>query len=275
MEIQHVVSEESFRGDYVSCMMVNSCVLRDLKAGHFSSTLEVRLLIFLGSYRNVGVDGSRYASPRCQDIYLEQQRVHGLLRCEAREHKEELQKRHYAQQDCEGRVHGCFQGRDEITKKLEKIQKAIEGSVDGLELMGRFLDEFDMLQRRSQAVNLDMVYVKVSKLIPGLGFVPEDADGLVASFSGGWQMIMSLRNIQLWNTAWEKQQKETESTKDLIARLDVGENFGRVQLSKRLAVSKIYGYIFKAAFGGARFLVAGVMTSPFSSGLQEIEELNK
>ena len=47
-------------------MMVNSCVLRDLKAGHFSSTLEVRLLIFLGSYRNVGVDGSRYASPRCQ-----------------------------------------------------------------------------------------------------------------------------------------------------------------------------------------------------------------
>ena len=106
--------------------------------------------------------------------------------------------RGFHEQDCEGRVHGCFQGRDEITKKLEKIQKAIEGSVDGLELMGRFLDEFDMLQRRSQAVNLDMVYVKVSKLIPGLGFVPEDADGLVASFSGGWQMIMSLRNIQLW-----------------------------------------------------------------------------
>ncbi|KAF3553902.1 hypothetical protein F2Q69_00014744 [Brassica cretica] len=163
--------------------------------------------------------------------------------------------RGFHEQDCEGRVHGCFQGRDEITKKLEKIQKAIEGSVDGLDLMGRFLDEFDMLQRRSQAVNLDMVYVKVSKLIPGLEFVPEGADGLVASFSGGWQMIMSLRNIQLWNTAWEKQQKETESTKDLIARLGVGENFGRVQLSKRLAVSKIYGYIFKAAFGGARFLV--------------------
>ncbi|KAF3576140.1 hypothetical protein DY000_02032276 [Brassica cretica] len=171
MEIQHVVSEESFRGDYVSCMMVNSCVLRDLKAGHFSSTLEVRLLIFWEA-RNIRVDGSRYASPRCQDIYLEQQHVRGLLRCEAREHKEELQRRHYAQ-NCEGRVHGCFQGRDEITKKLEKIQKAIEGSVDGLDLMG-------------------------SKLIPGLEFVPEDADGLVASFSGGWQMIMSLRNIQLW-----------------------------------------------------------------------------
>lgn len=40
--------------------------------------------------------------------------------------------------------------------------------------------------------------------------------------------------IETQNTAWEKQQKETESTKDLIARLDVGENFGRVQLSKRL-----------------------------------------
>ncbi|CAN6816402.1 unnamed protein product [Brassica oleracea] len=174
---------------------------------------------------------------------------------------------------------GDFKEEMEITKKLEKIQKVIEGSVYG-------------------------------KLIPGLGFVPEDADRLVASFSGGWQMRMSLRNIQLqdpelllldeptnhldldtiewlegyfqkkemhmviishdrafliscvpklWKPRWlleeHSRQKETESTKDLIARLGAGENFGRVQLPKRLAVSKIYGYIFKAVFGGARFLV--------------------
>ncbi|KAL0706871.1 hypothetical protein Bca4012_073297 [Brassica carinata] len=156
--------------------------------------------------------------------------------------------------DCEGRVHGCFQGRDGDN------QEAGENSE-----------------------------VKVSKLIPGLGFLPEDADRLVASFSGGWQMRMSLRNIQLqdpelllldeptnhldldtiewlegyfqkkempmviishdrafliscvpklWKPRWlleeHSKQKETESTKDLIARLGAGENFGRVQLPKRL-----------------------------------------
>ncbi|XP_052190177.1 ABC transporter F family member 5-like [Diospyros lotus] len=84
-----------------------------------------------------------------------------------------------------------------IAAKLEKVQKAIEGSVDDLELMGRLLDEFDLLQRRAQAVDLDEVEVKISKLMPELGFAPEDSDRLVASFSGGWQMRMSLGKILL------------------------------------------------------------------------------
>lgn len=91
----------------------------------------------------------------------------------------------------------AFKEEMEITEKLEKVQKAIEGSVDDLDLMGRLLDEFDLLQRRAQAVNLDTVDAKVSKLMPELGFAPEDADRLVASFSGGWQMRMSLGKILL------------------------------------------------------------------------------
>ncbi|XP_052189254.1 ABC transporter F family member 5 isoform X2 [Diospyros lotus] len=84
-----------------------------------------------------------------------------------------------------------------IAAKLEKVQKAIEASVDDLELMGRLLDEFDLLQRRAQAVDLDEVDVKISKLMPELGFAPEDSDRLVASFSSGWQMRMSLGKILL------------------------------------------------------------------------------
>ncbi|CAN6179453.1 unnamed protein product [Urochloa humidicola] len=49
----------------------------------------------------------------------------------------------------------------------------------------------------SQDVDLDMVDVKVQKLMPELGFALEDADCLVASFSGGWQMRLSLGNILL------------------------------------------------------------------------------
>lgn len=91
----------------------------------------------------------------------------------------------------------AFKEEMEITGRLEKVQKAIEGSVEDLELMGRLLDEFDLLQRRAQAVDLDVVDVKISKLMSGLGFAEEDSDRLVASFSGGWQMRMSLGKILL------------------------------------------------------------------------------
>ncbi|KAG5412908.1 hypothetical protein IGI04_000475 [Brassica rapa subsp. trilocularis] len=43
-------------------------------------------------------------------------------------------------------------------------------------------------------------------------------------------------------------------------------------VSDQKAVSKIYGYCFIAAFGGAGFLIGGVTTSPVSKGLQEYEE---
>jgi ATPase subunit of ABC transporter with duplicated ATPase domains len=66
-----------------------------------------------------------------------------------------------------------------------------------MDLMGRLLDELDLLQRQSQDVDLGMVEVKIQKLMPELGFVPEDADRLVASFSGGWKMRMSLGKILL------------------------------------------------------------------------------
>ncbi|KAL8151870.1 hypothetical protein V2J09_021678 [Rumex salicifolius] len=91
----------------------------------------------------------------------------------------------------------AFKEEMEISAKLDKVQKAIEASVDDLDLMGRLLDEFDNLQRKAQAVDLDLVEAKVSKLMPELGFSPEDSDRLVASFSGGWQMRMCLGKILL------------------------------------------------------------------------------
>ncbi|XP_023544115.1 ABC transporter F family member 5 isoform X1 [Cucurbita pepo subsp. pepo] len=91
----------------------------------------------------------------------------------------------------------AFKEEMEIATRLEKVQKALETAVEDLQLMGRLLDEFDLLQRRAQAVDLDEVDVKVSKLMPELGFSEEDSDRLVASFSGGWQMRMSLGKILL------------------------------------------------------------------------------
>ncbi|CAI8598782.1 unnamed protein product [Vicia faba] len=91
----------------------------------------------------------------------------------------------------------AFKEEMEVATKLEKVQKALEGSGNDLELMGRLLDEFDLLQRQAQSVNLDVVDSKISKLMPDLGFAVEDSDRLVASFSGGWQMRMCLGKILL------------------------------------------------------------------------------
>ncbi|CAJ1974602.1 unnamed protein product [Sphenostylis stenocarpa] len=91
----------------------------------------------------------------------------------------------------------AFKEEMEVAGKLERVQKALEGAVNDLELMGRLLDEFDLLQRRAQAVDLDEVDAKINKLVPELGFAPEDSDRLVASFSGGWQMRMCLGKILL------------------------------------------------------------------------------
>lgn len=114
----------------------------------------------------------------------------------------------------------AFKEEMEVAERLEKVQKALEGSVEDLELMGRLLDELDLLQRRARDVDLDAVEVKISKLLPELGFVPEDSDRLVASFSGGWQMRMSLGKILLQVCLF--------SVKDVVAYRFINNFFIRV-----------------------------------------------
>ncbi|WP_353824314.1 hypothetical protein, partial [Acinetobacter baumannii] len=69
-----------------------------------------------------------------------------------------------------------FKEEAEVADRLEKVQKALESSVEDLRLMARLLDGLDLLQRRSQDLDLDQVDVKISKLMPELGFAPEDSD---------------------------------------------------------------------------------------------------
>lgn len=96
----------------------------------------------------------------------------------------------------------AFKEEMEVAQRLEKVQKALESSIEDLSLMGRLLDELDLLQRRAQDLDLDEIDVKIGKLTPELGFVPEDSDRLVVSFSGGWQMRISLGKILLQVSAF-------------------------------------------------------------------------
>lgn len=91
----------------------------------------------------------------------------------------------------------AFKEEMDISQKMDRVQKALESAVDDMDMMGRLLDELDSLQKKADAVQLYDVDVKINKMMPELGFTQEDADRLVASFSGGWQMRMSLGKILL------------------------------------------------------------------------------
>ncbi|KAE8680475.1 ABC transporter F family member 5 [Hibiscus syriacus] len=87
-------------------------------------------------------------------------------------------------------------------KKCEKVGLVGEFEVSMTrtvreEFMSSFKEEMDISERRAQAVDLDEVDAKASKLMSELGFSLEDSDRLVASFSSSWQMRMSLGKILL------------------------------------------------------------------------------
>lgn len=55
----------------------------------------------------------------------------------------------------------------------------------------------DHLQRQFESMNGYGLDARIEKILPELGFEPDDGDRLVSSFSGGWQMRMSLGKILL------------------------------------------------------------------------------
>ncbi|CAI5470278.1 unnamed protein product, partial [Closterium sp. Yama58-4] len=91
----------------------------------------------------------------------------------------------------------AFAEQMDIKDRLEEVQAALERATEDMELMSRLLDELDDLQKKAEALDLYSVDVAINKMMPELGFGPEDSERLVASYSGGWQMRMSLGKILL------------------------------------------------------------------------------
>jgi ATP-binding cassette subfamily F protein 3 len=63
--------------------------------------------------------------------------------------------------------------------------------------LDKLIDQSDKLQRKFEALDGYNLESQIEKILPEVGFVPEDGDRLVSSFSGGWQMRMSLGKILL------------------------------------------------------------------------------
>ncbi|MBE9115122.1 ABC-F family ATP-binding cassette domain-containing protein [Lusitaniella coriacea LEGE 07157] len=88
-----------------------------------------------------------------------------------------------------------FEEANRIHQELVEIPQTME-TADPEEL-DRAIKKLDRLQRQFEAIDGYALETQIEKILPEMGFKPEDGDRLVSSFSGGWQMRMSLGKILL------------------------------------------------------------------------------
>jgi ATPase subunit of ABC transporter with duplicated ATPase domains len=84
-----------------------------------------------------------------------------------------------------------------LLKRTEAIQVELESCGDDMDRMGALLDELAVLNNKATDLDTNLIDKKIDRMMPELGFGPEDNDRLVASYSGGWQMRMCLGKILL------------------------------------------------------------------------------
>ena len=89
----------------------------------------------------------------------------------------------------------AFAEASQVHEGLNRVQHEMQSATP--EQLDALIHELDRLQRRFEALDGYGLEAKIEKILPELGFGPEDGDRLVDSFSGGWQMRMSLGKILL------------------------------------------------------------------------------
>ena len=88
-----------------------------------------------------------------------------------------------------------FEEANQVQQALVQVQREMEAATP--EQLDRLIDKLDRLQRRFEALDGYGLEAQIEKILPEMGFDQEDGDRLVSSFSGGWQMRMSLGKILL------------------------------------------------------------------------------
>jgi ATP-binding cassette subfamily F protein 3 len=88
-----------------------------------------------------------------------------------------------------------FDEAGEVQRALHLLHQEME-QAQGDELDG-LITKLDRLQRRFESLDGYSLETKIDKILPDMGFEPQDGDRLVSSFSGGWQMRICLAKILL------------------------------------------------------------------------------
>ncbi|MBE9186421.1 ABC-F family ATP-binding cassette domain-containing protein [Microcoleus sp. LEGE 07076] len=89
----------------------------------------------------------------------------------------------------------AFSEANEVHESLMQVHRDLENSTP--ENLDDTIHKMDRLQRQFEGLNGYGLEAQIEKILPEIGFEPEDGDRLVSAFSGGWQMRMSLGKILL------------------------------------------------------------------------------
>ena len=88
-----------------------------------------------------------------------------------------------------------FVEANEVQNKLAQVQQDMETCEP--DELDKLINKLDKLQRKFEALDGYILESQIEKILPEVGFTIDDGDRLVSSFSGGWQMRMSLGKILL------------------------------------------------------------------------------
>ena len=88
-----------------------------------------------------------------------------------------------------------FVEANQVQHQLAQVQQEMETAEP--KQLDKLIDKLDKLQRKFEALDGYVLESQIEKILPEVGFTIEDGDRLVSSFSGGWQMRMSLGKILL------------------------------------------------------------------------------
>ena len=88
-----------------------------------------------------------------------------------------------------------FTEANAIQQQIHQVQQDMETAEP--KQLDRLIDKLDKLQRKFEALEGYTLDAQIEKILPEMGFTSEEGDRLVSSYSGGWQMRMSLGKILL------------------------------------------------------------------------------
>ncbi|PLZ23761.1 ABC-F family ATP-binding cassette domain-containing protein [Fischerella thermalis] len=88
-----------------------------------------------------------------------------------------------------------FKEANKVQLSLVEVQHQMETAPP--EELDKLINKLDKLQRQFEALDGYGLEARIGKILPEIGFEPEDGDRLVSAFSGGWQMRISLAKILL------------------------------------------------------------------------------
>ena len=91
-----------------------------------------------------------------------------------------------------------FEEETQILQDLKEAENALENmSGDDSDKMQEILDRMQDLQQKAEDKDVYVLESRVKKIMDLMGFNDDEADDLVASFSGGWKMRIGLGKVLL------------------------------------------------------------------------------